>query len=67
MALDVTEPVTAAWHKDPKRSICYHLYDWFKIMRKDKAPSYESMSGHYKFYTHKELGTMVVVLDGRHI
>ena len=67
MALDVTEPVTAAWHKDPKRSICYHLYDWVKIMRKDKAPSYESMSGHYKFYTHKELGTMVVVLDGRHI
>jgi hypothetical protein len=63
MALDVTEPVTAAWHRNPQRSICYHLYEWFKMMH--KAPSYESMSDHYKFYKNKELGTMVVVLDGR--
>jgi hypothetical protein len=64
-ALDVTEPVTAAWHRDPSRSICYHLYEWFEMIHKDKVPAYEAMSNRYKFYTHDELGTMVVVLDGR--
>lgn len=64
--LDVTEPVTAAWHRDPSRSICFHLHEWFTMMHKDAVPNYEAMSSHYKFYTDNELGTMVVVLDGRH-
>jgi len=63
-ALDVTEPVTTAWKRDPSRSLCYHLYEWFKMMLNGRAPSYEEMYDAYKFYTNDELGTMVVLLDG---
>ena len=66
-AVNVTESVATAWRKEPSRSLCYHLYERFKMMLEGQPPSYDDMHDAYKFYTNDELGPMVVVLDGSNL